>query len=226
MANIKSTIDIGLPRQPTGIALELYQQLIPVYTAIQALHAETSKLIGANIYTAAEIAALGPAVTARLGDMFVSSVVLTEAVVAGDLLNIYSSSGTKARKASKAAGTKKPAHAIALEAASSGATIKVSLGYYLLAGNFTAGQELYLGTSGALATTKTAVVGEVAQRIGVALTASLALIIFQAPMLVFAWNPQSTATGGLLQDDTGAVLYGSGLISGSTKYYTPIYLPL
>lgn len=216
----------GMTRVPNNLPIELYKELLPLFMAVNTLNTELSALVGAVNLSAAEVQAATLAATARLGSMFIGALPVSEAVAAGDLLNIYNSGGAYARKASKAAGTKKPARAVALEAGASGATIKVCFGFHLLTGSFTPGTELYLGVAGAVATTKTLVVGEVSQSVGIAVSSAQALIYFGAPFAVYARNPQSTATGSLMQDETGATLYGSGPISGTTKYYEPILVPL
>ena len=226
MRKLQSRLRFDLPRYPASSDVTVHSYLQPLYTAVHQLFAQVSDTSGMSVLSAAETAEMGLAATARLGDMLVGTAVLSEAVTAGHLLNLHSSGGMKARKASRAAGTKKPARAVALEAGGVDATIRICYGFHLLSGSFTPGDEVYLGAAGGISTTRTLVVGEVHQSVGVAVSSTQALIYFQAPFVVYARNPQSTATGSLVQDENGVTLYGSGPISGTTKYYEPVLVPL
>ena len=226
MRKLQSLLRFDLPKFPATSDVEIYGYLHPLYTALHQLVVQVADITGMSVLSATDAQELGLTATARLGAMFVGTAQLTETVSAGHLLNLYNSGGLRARKASRAAGTKKPARAVALEAGAPGAVIKVCFGFYLLAGTFNPGDELYLGAGGLTATTKTLVVGEVHQSVGVALNSTTALIYFQAPFVVYARNPQSTATGSLVQDENGVTMYGSGPISGATKYYEPVLVPL
>ncbi len=226
MRKLQSKLRFDLPRYPASSDVNISTHLQPLYTAMYQLFVQFSDLNGMSVLTAAETAEMGLAATARLGDMLVGTAVLSEAVAVGHLLNLHNSGGMKARKASRAAGTKKPARAVALEAGGVGATIRICYGFHLLSGSFTPGDEVYLGAAGGISTTRTLVVGEVHQSVGVAVSSTQALIYFQAPFVVYARNPQSTATGSLVQDENGVALYGSGPISGVTKYYEPVLVPL
>ena len=201
-----------------------FRELLVLYNSLQNLHAQVSSALGLSQYSATQAAAMSLSSLARLSAMNTGTVQLTETVAAGDLINIYNSSGSKGRKASKAAATKRPAHAIALEAGSG--LIRISFGGYILPGAYTPGATLYLSTTGGFSATKTLVVGEVSQQVGTAVTADLAILWPAQPFLVYAHNPQSTMTGSLLQDETGTVLYGSGPIAGTTKYYEPVLVPM
>lgn len=226
MRILQSKLRVDLPRIVANVDVDTFRQLQPIHIAIYQLISQLSDSLGYSILTSAETAELGFGITSRAGELLTGTVQLTESVSTGDLLNLYNSSGLRGRKASRAAGTKKPARAVALAAGVNGDVIRICLGYYLLSGSFTAGAELYLGAAGALATSKTLVVGEVHQSVGVALSSTVALIYFQAPFVVYARNPQSTATGSLVQDENGTTLYGSGNISGVLKYYEPVLVPL
>jgi len=224
MNYVQSDLVLELPRRPAVQDSSTFSELMVLYNSLQVLHAQLSSALGFSRFTAAQAAERSLTDLARLSAMNTGTVQLTETVAAGDLINIYNSSGSKGRKASKAAATKRPAHAIALEAGSG--LIRISFGGYILPGAYTPGATLYLSTTGGFSATKTLVVGEVSQQVGTAVTADLAILWPAQPFLVYAHNPQSTATGGLLQDESGAVLYASGPISGVTKYYEPVLVPM
>lgn len=226
MRKLQSSLRFDLPLFPSNVSVEIYGYLQPLYMAMHQLAPQLSDSLGLSVLSAVESQQLGLEATARVGAMLVGTVQLTEAVSAGHLLNLYNSGGLRARKASRAAGTRKPARAVALEAGAIGELVRVCYGFHLLSGTFTPGEELYLGSGGAVVNSKTLVVGEVHQSVGVAVSSTQAIIYFQAPFAVYARNPQSTATGSLVQDENGVTLYGSGPISGTTKYYEPVLVPL
>lgn len=226
MRILRSKLRFDLPRYPASSDITIHNYLQPLYSAMHQLFVQLSDLNGMSVLSASETAEMGIDATARLGTMFVGTVVLSEAVSAGHLLNLHSSGGMRARKASRASGVKKPARAVALESGGVGATIRICYGFHLLSGSFTPGAEVYLGTAGGISAASTLVVGEVHQPVGVAVSSTQALLYFQAPFAVYARNPQSTATGSLVQDEHGVTLYGSGPISGTTKYYEPVLVPL
>ena len=224
MNYVQSLLRLDLPRRPAVQDSATYSELLSLYTSLQLLHAQLSSALGLTQYTAAQAEQVAVAETARLGAMNTGTVQLTEAVAAGDLINIYNAPGVRGRKAAKTAGLKRPAHAVALEAGSG--LIRICYGGYIKAGAYTPGAQLYLSSAAGFSASKTLVVGEVSQRVGVAISADLAVLWPEQPFLVYAHNPQSTMTGSLLQDETGAALYGSGPISGVTKYYEPVLVPL
>jgi len=224
MNYVKSALKLELPRRPAVQDSATFSELMTLYNSLQLLHAQLSSALGLNQYTAQEALSVGLPTTARLGEMNTGTVQLTEAVAAGDLINLYNAPGLRGRKATKTAGLKRPAHAIALEAGSG--VIRVCYGGYVKPGAYTPGAQLYLSSTGGFSASKTLVVGEVSQRVGVAVDADLAVLWPDQPFLVYAHNPQSTMTGSLLQDETGTALYGSGPIAGVTQYYEPVLVPL
>ena len=224
MNYVKSALKLELPRRPAVQDSATFSELMTLYNSLQLLHAQLSNALGLSQYTAQEASSVGLPSTARLGEMNTGTVQMTEAVAAGDLINLYNAPGLRGRKATKTAGLKRPAHAVALEAGSG--VIRICYGGYVKPGAYTPGAQLYLSSTGGFSASKTLVVGEVSQRVGVAVAADLAVLWPDQPFLVYAHNPQSTMTGSLLQDETGAVLYGSGPIAGVTKYYEPVLVPL
>ena len=224
MNYVKSALKLELPRRPAVQDSATFSELMTLYNSLQLLHAQLSNALGLSQYTAQEASSVGLHSTARLGEMNTGTVQMTEAVAAGDLINLYNAPGLRGRKATKTAGLKRPAHAVALEAGSG--VIRICYGGYVKPGAYTPGAQLYLSSTGGFSASKTLVVGEVSQRVGVAVAADLAVLWPDQPFLVYAHNPQSTMTGSLLQDETGAVLYGSGPIAGVTKYYEPVLVPL
>ena len=224
MNYVKSALKLELPRRPAVQDSATFSELMTLYNSLQLLHAQLSNALGLSQYTAQEASSVGLPSTARLGEMNTGTVQMTEAVAAGDLINIYNAPGTRGRKATKTAGLKRPAHAVALEAGSG--VIRICYGGYVKPGAYTPGSQLYLSSTGGFSASKTLVVGEISQRVGVAVAADLAVLWPDQPFLVYAHDPQSTMTGSLLQDETGAVLYGSGPIAGVTKYYEPVLVPL
>lgn len=224
MNYVKSALKLELPRRPAVQDSATFSELMTLYNSLQLLHAQLSNALGLSQYTAQEASSVGLPSTARLGEMNTGTVQMTEAVAAGDLINLYNAPGLRGRKATKTAGLKRPAHAIALEAGSG--VIRVCFGGYVKPGAYTPGAQLYLSSAGGFSASRTDVVGEISQRVGVAVAADLAVLWPDQPFLVYAHNPQSTMTGSLLQDETGAVLYGSGPIAGVTKYYEPVLVPL
>ena len=226
MSYVNSRVVLNLPRQPQVEDVDTYKELLTLYNSLQIFHAQVSKYLGVSGLTAAQLVSDGVSESSRVGELNVGTVVITEAVAVGDLINIYTAPAAKGRLASKAAATRRPAHCIALDAGVSGATIRVCYGGYVKAGSFTAGAPLYLSTAGGFSTANTQVVGECSQQVGVAVSADYAILYPAQPFRVYAYNPQSTATGGLLQDESGAVLYASGPISGVTKYYEPVLVPM
>ena len=224
MNYVKSALKLELPRRPAVQDSATFSELMTLYNSLQLLHAQLSNALGLSQYTAQEASSVGLHSTARLGEMNTGTVQMTEAVAAGDLINLYNAPGLRGRKATKTAGLKRPAHAIALEAGSG--VIRICYGGYVKHGAYTPGAQLYLSSTGGFSASKTLVVGEVSQRVGVAVAADLAVLWPDQPFLVYAHNPQSTMTGSLLQDETGTALYGSGPIAGATKYYEPVLVPL
>lgn len=224
MNYVKSALKLELPRRPAVQDSATFSELMTLYNSLQLLHAQLSNALGLSQYTAQEASSVGLHSTARLGEMNTGTVQMTEAVAAGDLINLYNAPGLRGRKATKTAGLKRPAHAVALEAGSG--VIRICYGGYVKPGAYTPGAQLYLSSTGGFSASKTLVVGEVSQRVGVAVAADLAVLWPDQPFLVYAHNPQSTMTGSLLQDETGAALYGSGPIAGVTKYYEPVLVPL
>ena len=224
MNYVKSALKLELPRRPAVQDSATFSELMTLYNSLQLLHAQLSNALGLSQYTAQEASSVGLPTTARLGEMNTGTVQMTEAVAAGDLINLYNAPGLRGRKATKTAGLKRPAHAVALEAGSG--VIRICYGGYVKPGTYTPGSQLYLSSTGGFSASKTLVVGEVSQRVGVAVAADLAVLWPDQPFLVYAHNPQSTMTGSLLQDETGAALYGSGPIAGVTKYYEPVLVPL
>ena len=224
MNYVKSALKLELPRRPAVQDSATFSELMTLYNSLQLLHAQLSNALGLSQYTAQEASSVGLHSTARLGEMNTGTVQMTEAVAAGDLINLYNAPGLRGRKATKTAGLKRPAHAVALEAGSG--VIRICYGGYVKPGAYTPGAQLYLSSTGGFSASKTLVVGEISQRVGVAVAADLAVLRPDQPFLVYAHDPQSTMTGSLLQDETGAVLYGSGPIAGVTKYYEPVLVPL
>lgn len=224
MNYVKSALKLELPRRPAVQDSATFSELMTLYNSLQLLHAQLSNALGLSQYTAQEASSVGLHSTARLGEMNTGTVQMTEAVAAGDLINLYNAPGLRGRKATKTAGLKRPAHAVALEAGSG--VIRICYGGYVKPGAYTPGAQLYLSSTGGFSASKTLVVGEISQRVGVAVAADLAVLWPDQPFLVYAHNPQSTMTGSLLQDETGAALYGSGPIAGVTKYYEPVLVPL
>ena len=224
MNYVKSALKLELPRRPAVQDSATFSELMTLYNSLQLLHAQLSNALGLSQYTAQEASSVGLHSTARLGEMNTGTVQMTEAVAAGDLINLYNAPGLRGRKATKTAGLKRPAHAVALEAGSG--VIRICYGGYVKPGAYTPGAQLYLSSTGGFSASKTLVVGEISQRVGVAVAADLAVLWPDQPFLVYAHDPQSTMTGSLLQDETGAVLYGSGPIAGVTKYYEPVLVPL
>lgn len=224
MNYIKSALELNLPRKPAVQDSSTFKELMMLYSSLQLLHAQLSDALGLSQHTAQEASSIGLNSTARLGDMNTGTVQLTEAVAVGDLINLYNAPGLRGRKATKTAGLKRPAHAIALESGSG--LIRICYGGYVKPGAYTPGAQLYLSSSGGISTSRTDVVGEISQRVGVAVSSDLVVLWPGQPFLVYAHNPQSTMTGSLLQDETGAVLYGSGPIAGTIKYYEPILVPM
>lgn len=226
MKYVNSLISLELSRQPNISEPGVYKEFQMLYNALQLFHAQVSDALGTTIFSAQQVSDVGLQTTARLGAMNVGSVSLTQTVAAGDLINIYDSAGTKGRLADKSAATRRPAHAVALDAGTSGSLIRVCYGGYLAVGTFTAGTRFYLSTSGDYSASQTQVVGEVSQLVGMAVDSTHAIFWPTQPFRVYAYNPQSTATGGLLQDESGVTLYASGQISGVTKYYEPVLVPM
>ena len=224
MNYVKSALKLELPRRPAVQDSATFSELMTLYNSLQLLHAQLSNALGLSQYTAQEASSVGLHSTARLGEMNTGTVQMTEAVAAGDLINLYNAPGLRGRKATKTAGLKRPAHAVALEAGSG--VIRICYGGYVKPGAYTPGAQLYLSSTGGFSASKTLVVGEISQRVGVVVAADLAVLWPDQPFLVYAHDPQSTMTGSLLQDETGAVLYGSGPIAGVTKYYEPVLVPL
>ena len=224
MNYVKSALKLELPRRPAVQDSATFSELMALYNSLQLLHAQLSNALGLSQHTAQEASSVGLHSTARLGEMNTGTVQMTEAVAAGDLINLYNAPGLRGRKATKTAGLKRPAHAVALEAGSG--VIRICYGGYVKPGAYTPGAQLYLSSTGGFSASKTLVVGEVSQRVGVAVAADLAVLWPDQPFLVYAHNPQSTMTGSLLQDETGAALYGSGPIAGVTQYYEPVLVPL
>ena len=224
MNYVKSSLKLDLPRKPAVQDSAAFKELSMLYTSLQLLHAQLSDVLGLSQYTAQEASSIGLNSTARLGDMNTGTVQLTEAVAVGDLINLYNAPGLRGRKATKTAGLKRPAHAIALESGSG--LIRICYGGYVKPGAYTPGAQLYLSSSGGISTSRTDVVGEISQRVGVAVSSDLVVLWPGQPFLVYAHNPQSTMTGSLLQDETGTALYGSGPIAGVTQYYEPVLVPL
>jgi hypothetical protein len=99
------------------------------------------------------------------------SVTTSEALTAGDFVNLHDATGTRARKADSS--NARPAHGFVLASAASGANAIV----YLQGSNtgltgLTPGQIRYLGTAGATTATAPSTASHIIQQLGVAVSAS------------------------------------------------------
>ena len=125
MSYVNSRVVLNLPRQPQVKDVDTYKELLTLYNSLQIFHAQVSKYLGVSGLTAAQLVSDGVSESSRVGELNVGTVVITEAVAVGDLINIYTAPAAKGRLASKAAATRRPAHCIALDAGTAGATIRV-----------------------------------------------------------------------------------------------------
>jgi hypothetical protein len=116
------------------------------------------------------------------------TIAATEALSAGDLVNIYNSSGLKCRKADGSSSAKR-AHGYVLAAVANGANATVYYGNInnQLSG-LTIGDELYLSDSTPGAVTNAAGLtggsGHISQRVGVATAATEALMEIEPPVVL------------------------------------------
>jgi hypothetical protein len=95
----------------------------------------------------------------------------TEALAAGALVNIFSSSGTPSVRNANGTNATKPAHAIVLSAVTSGANATVYYGPALVTGlsGLTIGATHYLGTTaGTITATAPSATGNLMQPVGIA----------------------------------------------------------
>ena len=101
------------------------------------------------------------------------SIVTSEALAAGDFVNIHDATGAKVRKAD-ATTTGKEAHGFVLAAAASGASVTVNFdGFNTGRTGMTPGAKQFLAiTAGASSASAPAVAGQVAQVIGYAVSAT------------------------------------------------------
>jgi hypothetical protein len=98
------------------------------------------------------------------------AIVTSEALAAGDFVNIHNSTGAKARKADK---NGKPAHGFVLAAFGSGATATVYLeGTNNQLTGMTPGADQFLASTGARTEAATTTTGDSVQLLGVALSAT------------------------------------------------------
>jgi hypothetical protein len=106
------------------------------------------------------------------------SITASEALSAGDFVNIHNSTGLKVRKAD-ASSPSKQAHGFVLASVSSGAAATVYYGNLNTAvSGLTVGDELYLSgsTPGGVTATPPSTAGHIVQRIGVATTTTEMLV--------------------------------------------------
>ena len=222
-----SPLELSLPRVPQVSDVGAYKELLYLYNALQAFHGQLSGILGIAGLSSDKLSQLGIPYNLRLGLMNVVAVKVESTVAVGELVNLYEYPGeVRGRLASNAAATRQPAHAVALDSGAAADYIRVGLGGNLLIGAYTPGQYFYLGPSGDFVTSSTLVVGEVSQLVGFAVDSEHLVFSPGQPFRVYAHNPQVTMTGSLLQDESGAVLYASGPISGVTKYYEPVLVPM
>jgi hypothetical protein len=112
-----------------------------------------------------------------------TSLTASEALTAGQVVNIWSSSGAKVRKAN-ATDDSKPAHGFVLANVSSSATATVYLPGQVITGlsSLTPGATYYLDTTGgAVTATQPSTSGNLVQRVGMALSATT--LLFQPEIL-------------------------------------------
>ena len=106
------------------------------------------------------------------------TITASEALSAGDLVNIHNSTGLKVRKAD-ATSPSKPAHGFVLSSVSNGASATVYYGNLNTAlSGLTVGDELYLSSStpGGVSATPPSSAGHIVQRVGVATGSTEALM--------------------------------------------------
>lgn len=113
----------------------------------------------------------------------VVEVVASEALSAGDIVNLWSNTGTaNVRKADNATG--KAAHGFVVQAYSGAATAHVcTLGDNLSLSGMTVGQ-VYLGTSGGVTSTPPSAAGSIVQDLGFAVSASKLLFQRGIPITI------------------------------------------
>lgn len=109
------------------------------------------------------------------------TITTSEALVAGDLVNIHDATGARARKADASNG--REAHGFVLSAFGSGASALVYFEASItgLTG-LTPGAKLYLGTSGAMTPTPPTTATHISQRVGTAISATEASFEPQRPI--------------------------------------------
>jgi hypothetical protein len=112
-----------------------------------------------------------------------ASITASEALSAGDLVNIHNSTGEKARKADNSAAGKE-ANGFVLAGVSSAASGTVYFAGNILTGltSLTPGARQYLGTSGAITATAPTGSGAIVQCIGIAISATAIMFAPEAPI--------------------------------------------
>jgi hypothetical protein len=115
-----------------------------------------------------------------------ADITTSEALAAGDFVNIWNSSGAKARKAdASGANASKVAHGFVLAAAASGATATVYFeGRNTSVSGQTPGPVFLLATAGTVGATAPTTAGHSVQRVGVAISATEVNFEPEAPVIL------------------------------------------
>ena len=145
-------------------------------------------LTSATLYGLDQAAVVGTAITANTlptSADAVGVVLASEALVAGNLVNVWSDNGLfKVRRATSVAGTSYPAHGFVLDSVASGALVHV---YYTGLNTALSGMSpgvQYLSALGAVTSQPSVATGAVVQRVGFATAANMLSFSVLTPVLV------------------------------------------
>lgn len=162
------SVNLGLPSLPETENQEIFSALIPLYNSIRTVMSALDAYTGNQLVTKDEFKDVNPAGQLLVQKQCVLYVKATETITAGNVVNLYNSSGLAVRKAT--ASTPLPPRGVALASAVTGETIPVCL-FGLITGyaGLVPGSVYYLSdTAGNMGTTA----GTTSYTIGYAISTS------------------------------------------------------
>lgn len=171
-----SSIDTGLPDNPVDVKDELYEQFQAIFNAIKILQQAIGSLTGNQTTDLTNFLSVAQQFkdTLQIGRMAVIQVIAGQALVAGNIVNIYDAGGNilRVRKADASLGIGARAHGYVEQSYNVGDLCAVFLWSGYLAGSgFVAGQWYYLSstTPGGITTVAPVTPGMIKQEVGTGL---------------------------------------------------------
>jgi hypothetical protein len=187
MPEFSSPIDLGIPGTPVGVPEEYQQTIQQIFDALRLLQQKLGDYAGLGVLDPTNYLTLAVKMSDSIQVQRMQSIIVTASasINAKDFINLYSSTGIKARQADASAIGKR-AWGWAPDAIGNGSQGIVHLlsGYQSGAG-LTEGSVYYLSstTPGGITTTAPSASGTIKQEIGLALSTTELLVRLSTPII-------------------------------------------